>query len=140
MTRCSGKKISEVNMKDKKYLIDSNIIIYHLNGEIKATDFLEEQVDQSCISRLTFIEVLSFPFSEQEETDIKKLLKTFSIVDTSEAIASQCLKNRKIRKIKIADNIIGSTAQIHNLVLVTRNTKDFNALDVEVLNIFENEG
>ena len=111
-----------------------------MNGEIKATDFLEEQVDQSCISRLTFIEVLSFPFSEQEETDIKKLLKTFSIVDTSEVIASQCLKNRKIRKIKIADNIIGSTAQIHNLVLVTRNTKDFNALDVEVLNIFENEG
>ena len=129
-----------MNMKDKKYLIDSNIIIYHLNGEINATHFLEEQVEQSCISRLTFIEVLSFPFSTQEEINIKKLLKTFSIIDTSEAIALQCLKNRKIRKIKIADNIIASTAQIHNLVLVTRNTKDFNGLEIEVLNIFENGG
>ena len=136
MILCSGKKILEVNMKDKKYLIDSNIIIYHLNGEMKATKFLEEHIGQCFISRLTFIEVLSFTFTDAEIENVKKLLETFTIVDTSEAVALHCLENRKIIKIKIADNIIASTAQINNLVLVTRNTKDFNSLEVKILNIF----
>jgi predicted nucleic acid-binding protein len=30
-------------MKDRQYLIDSNIIIYHLNGEAAATEFLIER-------------------------------------------------------------------------------------------------
>ena len=124
----SGKKILEVNMKDKQYLIDSNIIIYHLNGEAAATKFLTNFVGQCFISRLTFIEVLSFEFSEKEEQKIRNLLETFSVLDTSEAVALQCIKNRKIRKIKIADNIIGSTAQVDSLVLVTRNIKDFTSL------------
>lgn len=44
--------------------------------------------------------------------------------------------NRKIKKIKIPDNIIASTAQVNNLILVTRNGSDFNALDVQILDIF----
>ena len=137
MIRYSGKKILEVNMKDKQYLIDSNIIIYHLNGEVVATKFLTNLAGQCFISRLTFIEVLSFEFTEKEEQNIRNLLETFSVLDTSEEIALQCIKNRKIRKIKIADNIIGSTAQVNSLVLVTRNIKDFTSLEVEILNIFE---
>jgi hypothetical protein len=39
----------------KKYLIDSNIFIYHLNGELLATRFLQENRSRSYISRLTFI-------------------------------------------------------------------------------------
>jgi len=127
-------------MKDKKYLIDLNIIIYHLNGETKATKFLKEHSGQCFISRLTFIEVLSFAFTDAEVTSVKKLLETFTIVDTSEEVALQCLQNRKLRRIKIADNIIASTAQRNDLVLVTRNTKDFKSLDIEMINIFNNEG
>ena len=126
-------------MKDRKYLIDSNIIIYHLNGEREATHFLENHIGQCFISRLTFIEVLSFEFTDDEEINVKKLLTTFYTLDTSEAISLQCLKNRKIRKIKIADNIIASTAQANKLILVTRNIKDFTSLEVEVLNIFDNQ-
>ena len=103
---------------------------------MKATRFLEDHIEQCFISRLTFIEVLSFPFNDEEKMNIKNLLETFSIIDTSEAVALQCLKNRKIKKIKIADNIIASTAQVHDLILVTRNTKDFNSLKVKTLNIF----
>jgi predicted nucleic acid-binding protein len=124
-------------MKDRQYLIDSNIIIYHLNGEAAATEFLIEFAGQCFISRLTFIEVLSFELSKKEEQKIRDLLETFSILDTSEAIALQCIENRKIRKIKIADNIIGSTAQVNNLTLVTRNIKDFTSLEIEILNIFK---
>jgi len=119
-----------------KYLIDSNIIIYHLNQEPIATQFLRDRYKDIAISQITFIEVLSFEFSEMVEKDIRVLLATFTILDVTHAIANQAITNRKIKKIKIPDNLIASTAMINNLVLVTRNTKDFKALDIEILNPF----
>ena len=53
-----------MNGIDKKYLIDSNIIIYHLNGVEVATNFLKQNILNCFISRITFIEVLSFDFTE----------------------------------------------------------------------------
>lgn len=120
-----------------KYLVDSNIIIYHLNGEKIASDFLQSHYLEICLSRLTFIEVLSFDFSEEERLKVIELLKTFAIIDTSDAIALQATANRKSKKIKLADNIIASTAQVYQLLLVTRNTKDFNNINVALLNPFE---
>ena len=124
-----------MNGTDKKYLIDSNILIYHFNGVDTATDFLRNNLSNCYISRLTFIEVLSFDFGEAEQ-DVIFFLKQFHILDTSDEIALQSLKNRKLKKIKLPDNLILSTAQVHNLVLVTRNVKDFDFSEVEILDIF----
>ena len=85
---------------------------------------------------MTFIEVMSFDFTKREETIVKELLNSFSIIDTSEQIALQALKNRKKKKIKIADNIIAATAQVHDLILVTRNIADYKSLLVKLLNPF----
>lgn len=123
--------------KYRKYLIDSNIIIYHLNGEEKATKFLKANIEISAISRLTFAEVLTFDFTEDEKNNVTELLRRFEILDTTDAIAVKALENRKVKKIKLVDNIIASTAQVNELKLITRNTKDFNKIDLEVLDIFE---
>ncbi len=40
------------------------------------------------------------------------------------------------KKIKIADNLIGSTAKCNDLTLVTRNEKDFKNIDIEIKNLF----
>ena len=122
--------------KSKKYLIDSNIIIYHLNGEKMAMDFLENYFEESCISRLTILEVLSFDFSDEDKKYVLKMLNSFEIIDTNEKIILQSLKNREYKKIKLVDNIIASTAQINNLILVTRNEKDFKNIKIDILNIF----
>lgn len=120
-----------------KYLVDSNIIIYHLNQDHIATTFLSENYEKIAISQITFVEVLSFSFSEEAEKDVRELLSTFDIIDVTKEVSNQAVENRKIKKIKIPDNIIASTAMVHNLILVTKNVKDFKVLDVEVLNIFE---
>lgn len=124
-----------------KYLIDSNIIIYHLNGEKTATEFILSNIHLSAISQITFIEVLSFDFYDENQlAKVKELLEYFEILDTNKAIAIQCLKNRKKRKIKLPDNLIASTAQIFDLVLVTKNTVDFKNLELKVIDIFEQQG
>jgi hypothetical protein len=43
---------------------------------------------------------MSFDFTKREETIVKELLNSFSIIDTSEQIALQALKNRKKKKTK----------------------------------------
>ena len=63
-------------------------------------------------------------------------MRKFEIIDTSDEIAIKCVENRKLKKIKLADNIIASTAQVNDLTLVTRNIKDFNNLNIKILNIF----
>jgi len=120
-----------------KYLVDSNIIIYHLNDESIATKFLSENYQQITISQITYVEVLSFPFSEEQEKEVKILLSKFKILDVNQTISNQAVENRKIKKIKLPDNLIASTAMVNELVIVTRNVKDFKSFDVEVLNIFE---
>lgn len=119
-----------------KYLIDSNIIIYHLNGEILATDFLIANRNQCAISQITYIEVLSFAFTPEQEKDVEAFLASFKIMDINRKVAIQATRNRKLKKIKIPDNIIVSTAQVNDLILVTRNSADFNGLAVDILDIF----
>ena len=120
-----------------KYLVNSNIIIYHLNNEPIATEFLSQNYQNIAISQITYVEVLSFPFSQEEEKDVKKMLSKFTIIDITQSISNQAIKNRKIKKIKLPDNLIASTAMVNGLILVTRNIKDFQKLEVEVLNPFE---
>ncbi len=119
-----------------KYLLDSNIIIYHLNGDEVATEFILKNIDVSAISRITYIEVLSYDFADNEKrTAVIELLESFDIIDTNKAIAVQCLKNRKIRKIKVPDNIIASTAQVNDCILVTQNIDDFKRLEIQIKTI-----
>jgi len=120
-----------------KYLVDSNIVIYHFNGEELATAFLLKHYQECAISQITYIESLSFSFSEEHEASAKAFLDGLWIIDVNSEIAGQAIRNRKIKKVKIADNIIAATAQVNGLVLVTRNVDDFKPLDVEVFNFFE---
>ncbi len=122
--------------KYKKFLVDSNIFIYHLNGEKTATDFLKRYADKICISRITVIEVLSFDFLEEEYKKAKELMQIFEVLDTTDKIALKCIENRKFKKIKIADNIIASTAMVYGLTLITRNIKDFKNLKIDIIDIF----
>jgi len=122
-----------------KYLVDSNIIIYHLNQDHIATTFLSENYEKIAISQITFVEVLSFSFTQEAEKDVRELLSTFNIIDVTNEVSNQAVENRKITKIKVPDNIIVSTAMVNGLILVTRNVKDFKVLDVKVFNPFDDE-
>lgn len=122
-----------------KYLIDSNIIIYYLNGDENIRNFIEQNRSYSTISLITYYEVLNYDFSKEEELVVKEFLKSFEILTVSKNIINQALQNRKFKKIKMADNFILATAQIFELEIVTRNGKDFEAFTDRILNPFEDK-
>lgn len=127
-----------MNGKDRiKFLIDSNIIIYHLNNDEIATSFLIKNFEKCGISLITYIEVLSFNFENSQFDNVKEFLENFHIYEIDKKISIQAINNRKKKKIKIPDNLIASTAQVNNLTLITRNVDDYTSINVTLKNIYE---
>jgi predicted nucleic acid-binding protein len=90
--------------------------------------FLQKHIHESAISQITYLETLSFPLTQKQRTVVEEFLELFAILDIDTPITKQAVKNRQTKKIKMADNLIAATAQVHDLALVTRNVKDFKSI------------
>ena len=103
---------------------DSNILIDALNGDERAQVELE-RVDESWISRVTWIEVMS-RVDDVTIGPTRSLLSACKIDELDAEIAERAamLRNGR-RSLKLADAVILASAQVRGRILVTRNTKDF---------------
>lgn len=106
-------------------LFDTNILIDYLNG-IEAAKVEIERYQSPAISVISWIEVL-VGTKEGLETATRKFLSSFERIELTERIADHAVALRRAGKISVPDAIILASAQIENLILVTRNTKDFSA-------------
>jgi predicted nucleic acid-binding protein len=113
------------------YLLDTCILLDHLNGCVEATAFLRD-VEDPAISQVTWIEVLVGARNEVEELALKGLLSTFEVLPVDDEVAEAAVRLRRVRRLKIPDAIILATARVHGRTLATRNTKDFPERDPDV--------
>ena len=117
-----------------KYLWDSNTAIYYLQQQfpLLAEKFMDDLLKDSipCISAITEIELLCW--KTNDENDIK-LLTNFIVdalvIELEQPIKIKTSEIRKHYKIKLPDAIIAATAIHHELILLTRNTKDFENIE-----------
>ncbi|MCC7245800.1 MAG: PIN domain-containing protein [Saprospiraceae bacterium] len=65
---------------------------------------------------------------EDEQSIFVDLIDRVQILGISSEIANQTAALRKEIKIKLPDAIIASTALVHQLELITRNTSDFSKI------------
>lgn len=112
------------------YLIDTNILIYYINGELSAIDFINNS-EPLVISIISVIEVLSHNYTDDERVMIITFLKNnFSWLYVNNEIALLSAHHRTLKKTKTPDAIIGATAIYYHCTLVTHNTKDFIHLPI----------
>lgn len=126
-------------MIGRNLLLDSNIIIYLSKGVID-TETLFAEHDKFYISIITYMEVLGFRFSDQEEIKIiKELLGYFTLVNINMEIANTVVAIKQEKKIKLPDAIILATAKFSKSDLMTRNVKDFKNIygDINIINPFD---
>lgn len=112
-----------------KYLLDTNAIIYALN------DGLVLPSGKYAISIITEIELLSYPkLSSTEKDKIQTLLRYFEIFNITREIKENTITIRRETGIKLPDSIIGATALVHNLILVSN---DKQLSKIKALNVVD---
>jgi hypothetical protein len=104
-------------------LLDSVILIDHLNGISAATRYLESLTEAS-ISVITRAEVLAgIPVSALR--DVKEWLDRYPTLAIDRQTADLAAELRRQNKWKLPDAFQAAIATQHGLKLATRNTKDF---------------
>jgi predicted nucleic acid-binding protein len=108
-------------------LLDSVILIDHLNGTEKATRFLLSLNPlQTAISVISRAEILA-GLEEEGQEAVLPLLDQYHLLFIDRPIADLAARLRRTHGWKLPDAFQAALAQHHNIKLTTRNTKDFDA-------------
>ena len=107
-------------------LIDSVILIDHLNGVEKATRFIAK-LDPlvTAISVIARAEILT-GLDEDQQAEVISLLDQYQLLIINKPIADLAANLRRKYGWKLPDAFQAALAQNHKVKLSTRNTKDFN--------------
>src|SRR5690606_25837027 len=114
-----------------RYLIDSNSVIYYLEGSfpVSGMSFMDDVVnDIPTISIITKIEVLGFNMTKQDARLMEEFVDSAHVIGLTDVIADKAIQLRKKTKIKLPDALIAATALVHGLVLISRNLSDFKKI------------
>ncbi|MEI7636477.1 MAG: PIN domain-containing protein [Syntrophus sp. (in: bacteria)] len=107
-------------------LLDSVILIDHLNNLPQATEFLLAlNPEKTAISMISYAEILT-GLDEEGERKARPLLYSFEMLEIDAAVAEKAAAMRRQYGWKLPDAFQVAIAIIHNVKLCTRNTKDFN--------------
>jgi predicted nucleic acid-binding protein len=114
------------------YTLDTNAIVYYLEGETGAVAWIERQERSGInlfVPTIVELELLSLPtLTRQEMQDIDEFLATAKIVPLHSDIARIAADLRRRYKILTPDSAIAATALFTGSALVTRNVKHFGGI------------
>jgi hypothetical protein len=112
--------------KKKKFILDTVILIDHLNEVSQATSWLREHLLNSAISVITRAEVLAGTGVGDRAT-VTEFLDAFPCLEMDVEVADATGDVRQHHRLKLPDAIQLAFSRVHGMQLVTRNTKDFPA-------------
>lgn len=107
-------------------LLDTNILIDYLSGIEAAREELARHEDPS-ISAVTWMEVTVGATDDGEAARLRSFLSGFRLVSIDEAVSELAVAIRREHRIRVPDAIIWASARRIEGLLVTRNTRDFQA-------------
>lgn len=113
-------------MNGNKFLLDTNIILYLLQGDTTLSELLYEK--HLYISIITEMELLCYKgIKQKEEQSIREFINQCKTVNISEDIKEATITVRKRYSTKLPDSIIIATALYLDMPLITADT-DFNKI------------
>ena len=115
-----------------KYLIDTNTLIELLTQLLPPAggawvDGLMLR-DEHAISVINWIELLVNPQSAQKKAVLELFIASSPVLPLDADVVRQTTLLRQQYRTKLPDAIIAATALVHGLVLVSRNTGDFQKM------------
>lgn len=107
----------------RELLLDSVIVIDHLNGVGQASEFLVHNRHRAAISPITRAEVLA-GLSGDDEAVCARLLDHFPTLSIDRETADSAATLRRQHRLKLPDAFQAALATQHDLSLVTRDVRD----------------
>ncbi len=125
----------------KKYLIDTNILIYYYDDQIpvKVVDVVDDIFYKSFnISTITKIEFLGWQnYDERQYQQAVLFADGARVFPLTESIANKTIALKREKRIKLPDAVIAATCLENDFILVTRNQDDFKGIkDLRIYNPF----
>ena len=122
-------------MNGNNLFLDTNIILYLLNGDQTLADLLDKKTWY--ISFITELELLGFKqLNEVEEKTIRELLAQCMIIDINPYIKRKAIQIRRTTGLKLPDCIIASSAVYLDMPFITAD-KDFTGISEIKLIFYE---
>ena len=119
------------------FLLDSDVIIWHLRGRKEVTEMLKgmQRYGVPGCSAISIIEVET-GVKKGEEEKTNRFLKALKVFDINREVASkaaQIVRDHKLKGLSLGlgDALIAGTCLINNLILVTYNRKHYPAENLE---------
>lgn len=120
------------------YLIDTNIVSDYFSENLTDgfLNFLDPIFEKRpCLSVISQIELLSWKADPSIELLIQEFISESQIFELNKETISICIKLRRDYSIKTPDAIIGATAIAEDMILITKNVRDFSKIKgLRVLN------
>lgn len=110
--------------EDRPVLLDSNVLIDHLNDVEAATEFLRALGDRGAVSPITRAEVLS-GYPGGDHAGVARMMDGFHFLPIDAQAADLAARLRHRHRWRLPDALQAALAQIHGLKFATRNTRDF---------------
>jgi predicted nucleic acid-binding protein len=105
-----------------RILVDSDALVDHLRGHRR----LVAGVDELHVSTITRAEL--FSGRGAEERRVRRLLDPIPHIPVDAAIAERAGRLRRLTGVRLPDALIAATALEHRLLLLTRNSRDFEGI------------
>ena len=119
-------------MSGNKYLLDTNAVLYILNGDKVLAELLNGE--KLYVSIITEMELLSYrDITAKEKQQIKNFLAGFIIVQIDDEIKDQTIEIKISTHLKLPDSIIAATAIILDIPFVTSDKQFRTVNDLDLL-------
>ena len=118
-------------------MIDTNVAIDYI-GQVLPEEILtvlDSIIDNTFyISVINKIELLGFSnITKKEEIKFQEFINAANVIELNDDVVNKTIYIRRQRKVKLPDAIIAATAGVYDLVLLSRNDKDFKKIDDLIL-------
>ena len=114
-------------------LIDTDVLIWYMRGNMKAFNLIE-QIEGFSISVVTYIELVQGLRNKQELTELRKALQQWkaNILYVNEEISAKAMfyveRHYLSHALKLADALIAATAIVNGITLLTANDKHYKMI------------
>ena len=133
-------------MSKRKYLLDTNICIFFLQGKYGIKEKIQQVGRKNCyISEISIAELLygaAYSGSSKHSHDVEIILESLTVAPIYDSLPTYAATKASLRRlgqmIEEFDMLIGSSAVHHGLVMVTENIEHFERIPgIEIENWVE---